>query len=90
MDETPLFMNIASTKTIAKVGSKEVVIRPTDKKKWISLQYYVLLLMVLNYPNVGLERTVWRKSRKENKKHLLIQSQKIFAYTKEKLGILKQ
>ena len=27
MDETPLFMNIASTKTIARIGSKEVVIK---------------------------------------------------------------
>ena len=32
MDETPLFMNIASTKTIALIGSKEVAIKPMNKK----------------------------------------------------------
>ena len=27
MDETPLFMNIPNTKTIAKIGSKEINIK---------------------------------------------------------------
>ena len=49
MDETPLFMNIASTKTIARIGSKEVVIKTHGQGKCMSLQYYVLLLMALNY-----------------------------------------
>ena len=49
MDETPLFMNIVSTKTIAGIGSKEVVTKTHGKEKCMSLQYYVLLLMVLNY-----------------------------------------
>ena len=33
MDETHLFMNISNTKTIAKIGPKEVNIKPMDKKK---------------------------------------------------------
>ena len=33
MDETPLFMNIASTKTIAGIGSKEVVIKIHGQEK---------------------------------------------------------
>ena len=32
MDETPLFMNIASTKTIYRIGSKEVVIKTHGQK----------------------------------------------------------
>ena len=48
MNETPLFMNIASTKTIARKGLKEVVIKIRVQEKCISLQYYVLLLMLLN------------------------------------------
>ena len=33
MDETLLFMNIASTKTIARIGSKEVVIKTHGQEK---------------------------------------------------------
>ena len=33
MDETPLFMNIASTKTIVRIGSKEVVIKNHGQEK---------------------------------------------------------
>ena len=33
MDETPLFMNIASTKIIARIGSKEVVIKTHGQQK---------------------------------------------------------
>ena len=32
MNEIPLFMNIASTKTIARIGSKEVVIKTHGQK----------------------------------------------------------
>ena len=33
MDETHLFMNIASTKTIARIGSKKVVIKTHGQEK---------------------------------------------------------
>ena len=33
MDETPLFMNIASTRTIARIGSKEAVIKTHGQEK---------------------------------------------------------
>ena len=33
MDETPLFMNIASTITIARIGSKEIVIKIHGQEK---------------------------------------------------------
>ena len=33
MDETSLFMNIASTKTIARIGSKQVVIKTYGQEK---------------------------------------------------------
>ena len=33
MDETPLFKNIASTKIIARIGSKEVIIKIHRQKK---------------------------------------------------------
>ena len=33
MDETPLFLNIASTKTIARIESKEVVIKTHGQEK---------------------------------------------------------
>ena len=33
MDEIPLFMNIASTKTITRIGSKEVVIKTHRQQK---------------------------------------------------------
>ena len=31
MDESSLFMNIPNTKTIAKIGSKELLLKPIDK-----------------------------------------------------------
>ena len=33
MDETPLFMNMTSTKTIAKIGSKEVNIKTHSQER---------------------------------------------------------
>ena len=76
-------MNIASTKIIARIGSKEVVIKNHGQEKCISLQYFVLLLMLLNYLQYWSLKTAWRKSREEKKKNL-IQSQKIFAYCQRK------
>ena len=34
MDETPLFMNITNTKSIAKIGSKEVEIKTHEQEKF--------------------------------------------------------
>ena len=42
-------MNIASPNTIAKILSKEIIIKTHEQEKCMSLQYYVLLLMLLNY-----------------------------------------
>ena len=86
MDETALFMNIASTKTIARIGSKEVVIKTHGQEKCMSLQYYVLLLMVLNYLQCWSLKDSLKEElkRKLKKKHFLIQSQKIFAYCQRK------
>ena len=39
MDEIPLFMNIHTLKTIAKIGSKEVNIKTHDQEKFMLLQY---------------------------------------------------
>ena len=33
MDETPLFMNMTNTKTIAKIGSKEVNIKTHSQER---------------------------------------------------------
>ena len=35
MDETPLFMNIASTNTIARLGSKGVIIKTHGQEKFM-------------------------------------------------------
>ena len=49
MNETPLFINIPTKKTIAKIGSKEVNIKTHGKEKFTLLQYCELLLMALSY-----------------------------------------
>ena len=67
MDETPLFMNIASTKTIARIGSKEVVIKTHGQEK----QHVTAILCItadatkLPLMLVFKGRTAWRKSQKE-------------------------
>ena len=40
IDETPLFMKMTSTKTIAKIRSKEVNIKTHGQEEFMLLQYY--------------------------------------------------
>ena len=49
MDETPLFLNIASTKTIARIGSKEVVIKIHGQQKVHVTAILCIIADAINY-----------------------------------------
>ena len=84
MDETPLFMNIASTKTIARIRSKEVVIKIHGQEK-----VHVTAILCIIADSTKLPMLVFKgqhegRVEKKIKKNHQIQSQKIFAYYQRK------
>ena len=81
MDETPLFMNIANTKTIAKISSKEVNI----KTHWQERIHVAVILWIISdgtklptilafkgQPDSIVERRLHKNSLVKDKNYLLI------------------
>ena len=85
MDETPLFMNITNTKTIAKIGSKEVDIKTHGQEKihvtailWIIADGTKLppMLVFKGQPDGRVERRL--------NKNWFVKDKKVFAYCQPK------
>ena len=85
MDETPLFMNITNTKTIAKIGSKEVDIKTHEQEKihvttilWIIADGTKLppMLAFKGQPDGRVERRL--------NKNWFVKDKKVFAYCQSK------
>ena len=91
MYETPLFMSIASTKTIAKIGSKEVVAKTHGQEKVYVTSILCIIADSTKLPSIlVIIDSLKEESKRKLKKHPLIQSQKIFAYCQRKAWIMKQ
>ena len=85
MDETPLFMNIPNTKTIAKIGSKEVNIKTHGQERihvttilWIVTDCTKLppMLVFKSQKDCRVERRLHKNS--------LVKEKKIFSYCQPK------
>ena len=53
MNETPFFMNISNTKTIAKIDSKEVNIKTHGLERIHLIEILWIVADGTNYPNVS-------------------------------------
>ena len=85
MDETPLFLNMARTRTIAKIGSKTVNIKTHGQEK---VRVTVILWIVADGtklpPVVVFKGNPNGRVAKELEKHPLVESKQLFAFWQNK------
>ena len=85
MDETSLFMNMTSTKTIAKIGSKEVNIKTHGQER---VHVTAILWIVADGtklpPVLVFKGKPFGRVEKRIQKHPLVKSEQIFAYCQKK------
>ena len=85
IDETPLFMNIISKKTIAKIGSKEVIINTHGQER---VHVTAILWIVADGtklpPMLVFKGISGGRVEKRIQKHSLVKDRKIFAYCQPK------
>ena len=84
MDETPFFVNIQNTKTIGKVGSKDVDIKPMGKKKIHVKATQWIVADGTKIPNISFNDQLDNRVEKRLHKNSLINYKKVFAYYQPK------
>ena len=90
MDETPIFLNMTRTKTIAKIGSKTVNIKTHGQEK---VRVTAILWNVADGaklpPMLIFKGEPNGRIAKQLEKHPLVESKQAFAYWHKKHGIMQ-